>query len=183
MSERHFYQAGRLLATALRGYSASFGLFTETVVKPWMAEHPGSDPVLNLIGQQVIGFKDEAAGKLPPAGLSRNSRRDFLIPVRGAAGQPWRDAMAKFNKAPKLRDILRFFEIPSEILTGGGLYVVNWMDFLPDVSDVVVLYVMGELPENKHLTPMKTSEFFVLYEKAREIKNERAQTPPPGERD
>lgn len=164
-----FFRADHLLTSALRGYAAAHGLYIETTVRPWLVDHPGYEPIIDLVSQDVIGFADP--GREIPRGLRRHNGYGRLVPWRkDAASKPWRDAAEKLNQAPKLKDILRPFEISSFVISGAALHITRWMDFAPEADDVVVVYTGGVLEDNSHLTPMKQSEFYLLYEKAQEAK-------------
>jgi hypothetical protein len=164
VSELHFYRARPDLAAALRAFAIAREEFVDTVVKPFIAEHPLHEPQINSWSQGVIGFADGAPNDLPPVGLSRSQRRGYLIPARGAAGQGWRDHIARLNAAPKLPAVLGEHGVPElvEDLGHGLIYLVRWMDF---GGDDCVIYVGAPFDEKVDaVEPMKRSEFYALRE-------------------
>ena len=174
MSDRYFYRANPDLASALRAMAVDRHEYFDRVIKPYREEHPDNESMWRS-KMRCVGFADGKPDEDPPAGLSRSQRREHLIPVRGKAGEPWRQRMAEFNKLPNHEKVLREFDVPTEVFGPGRLYFTSWMDLDSNSDDPdgpnVVVYLGYEFdPVPAALEPMKRSEFYALHEAAMERK-------------
>lgn len=172
MSDRFFYRANAELAAALRAMAVERREFWDRVIKPYREEHPDNEPMWRS-QMSCVGFADGKPDEDPPEGLSRSQRRAHLIPVRGKAGEPWRQRMAEFNKLPNHEKVLRQFDVPTEVFGPGVLYFASWMDLDEghDGPNAVVFLGYEYSPVPAALEPMKRSEFYALHEAAMERAN------------
>lgn len=177
MSDVWFYRPSAELAAALRDYEAQRTRHIETVVRPFVKQYPDNEPLVNSLSNQVIGFKDGKPEDPPPEGLSRSQRREHLIPVRQAAGDPWREWMRKLELPVRREQVFRRFGCDavmgmSMVHEGrAAMHYPNFVDFGDDEGGMFVYYgtELPTVPES--LTPVKRSEFYAIqeaYEERRE---------------
>jgi hypothetical protein len=170
MAEFYFYRADDALTAALREHHRKLKEHYDEVVAPFKAAHPDNDPIIRNPFGTIIGFRDGKPSDPPPTGLSRAQRRDHLIPVKQAAGDPWREAMKDLTPPSNAQRILETFGIREQIAAKDGRSYLCWPNFLDlttgEVDDGVVIYMSVEMDKVPDcLTPMRRSEFYALEEK------------------
>ena len=170
MSDLHAYRASDELATALRSFADEYGTCVDAVWR-WDNENPGTKLVFLGGGfgpdPSLVGFSDSADEV--PKGLSRNQQRDWLIPARGKAGDPWRQILESM-KLPSEAAVYRRFEVPAWAQGDGngrgGVYV-STTGFLDAYQHGVFVGNAYEFDKpGPHLTPVKLSEFYAAKEAA-----------------
>lgn len=167
VDKKNYYRASEKLTAAIRDFRERRQIFTRDVINPWMEKHPNQSPWVNTWTGRIVGFADDASHLPPPEGLSRSSRRDYLIPVRGKAGDPWLEQLKVLRGFPFLEDeVWRPFDIPAEYLdlAKNVLHLTVFVDFADEGGMVVVGSPAQFDPLPEDLTPMKTSEFYRLAE-------------------
>lgn len=177
MSDLHFYRADEELTLALRQLRQDSAEFVERVIKPFVAEFPDNEPVQSNWNHQIIGFRDGKLDAPPPEGLSRNKKRDYLIPKSGKIGESWHARLLALNERPTLSDVLKTFGIPREEWRSdlGKVFLVNYADF---EEEGVVIYLGCELSEVPPcLTPIKRSEGYAMQERYKETHDEQSTEP------
>lgn len=160
----HAYRASDDLASALRTWRAEAAEFQRDVIGAWDAEHPDTRSrwVSGVSGLRCVGFTDPGDIAAPP-GLSRNRQRDYLIPKRGAAGDPWREAMGRLNQCPPVAGVWRRFGIDPGVLS-----ISESRLYLPQVRDTLhglfVTWGVPKVPAGDHLTEVPLSAFYAAVE-------------------
>ena len=161
--ENSYYRASAALATDLRDFQVRRRQYVTDYVDPYVAEFPNNSPWFILISEEVVGFTDEAPHLPPPEGLSRSSRRQYLIPARGKAGTLWRERLKMFNsKLPKSSDVWRKHDVRRYVLRGDTIYITHCADFGGDDAIVITGGVFDPVPAA--LTPLRASEFHLVKE-------------------
>jgi hypothetical protein len=166
VSEFFAYRANDELATAWRDLMAKRDQHIETVVRPFQEQHPNNHPLVDS-WEKVLGFADGDRKNSPPAGLSRSQRRSHLIPVRGRAGDVWREHMARLALPATRYQLLRDFGLKEQMYSRNGQTFLGRPDALDFGEDGVFVYTgyeIADVPEC--LTPVKRSEFYAAQERA-----------------
>jgi hypothetical protein len=175
----HAYRPSDELAAALLGHMSADEEFV-TQVKAWDAEHPGTELMWSTHGfstdRSPVGFADGHTAV--PDGLSRAKTRTTLRPVRGAAGRPWRDLLARFDKKPRVEPIWRQFDVPAHgdgFGNGRGGFYIAATHFVDAGEDGVIVFCKYDLTRRSgydeprtlspHLTPIPLSEFYRIKER------------------
>ena len=113
--DRYVYQAPPGFGEAWTAQCEAIDSHNRDVWASRTDEQRTVDVVVNTdpfgVDRIFVGFSDPG-GPNPPAGLSRSSRRAHLIPVRGAAGEPWRKLLAAFTAGPRRSAPFEQFGIP-----------------------------------------------------------------------
>lgn len=178
MPDLHAYRASDELADALREYHQRRFEF-ERDVAAWDREH--DTKLLWRYGgfstdKRPVGFTDPDHAAPTPKGLSRAKTRTELLPVRGKAGNEWRDILDRFNTYPKIAPLWDRFGVPSYVwLAGPGFSSrIIAVDFGDAGDDGVIVYAEADLtrgrdqqesPLSPHLTPIPLSEFYRIKER------------------
>lgn len=177
MTDLLAWRASDEFAAALRARMSEKSEFFDDVLGPWTKAHPGHEPFgsngnATTFDQRVDGFADADRKVDPPAGLSRAQRRDYLKPVRGPAGDRWREVLRELNACPSIDAVFKQFGVPVFALVGHRLCRFNlhlwdevWLTATADIPSTVVNGV-------EHVTAAKTSEFYAAKE-AREAAGSR----------
>ncbi|MGW4128001.1 hypothetical protein [Amycolatopsis japonica] len=168
MTELHAWKASDEFAAALRKRLAERKAYFADVVTPFINAHPKQPPYgthgdATSFDFRIDGFADGDRKSPPPEGLSRAQARDWLKPVRGAAGEPWREALKNLNGIPSVDKVFHDFKIPVFVLSLHRLCRAN----VRDLEVGVYLTASVDLTEGKdcdHLTPVKLSEFYAAVE-------------------
>lgn len=167
MSQIFAYRANEDLTEAWRAAIAERDRHIETVVGPFQEKHPNHKPLIDN-WERMLGFTDGAPHEPPPAGLSRSQRRDHLIPVRGKAGDVWREHMARLALPRTKGTLFKHFGLSEQLYVGsdGRHYLghPNAVDFGEDGVFVYTGYEIETLPDC--LTPAPLSEFYAARERA-----------------
>jgi hypothetical protein len=162
------WRASDKFAAALRQYQTDKQTFIDSVVLPFDRDHPNNPTAWLGTGPldvRCVGFKDMADEV--PAGLSRAQTRHWLIPIRGRAGNEWRDVIARMAGMPSLKDLFTAHDVAPFILVGDLFATPGWF------SDGINVYIecIGDITKtredanpSKHLTPIKLSEFYAAKE-------------------
>jgi hypothetical protein len=164
----HAWKASDEFAAALRKRLAERQTYFAEVVQPFIDAHPkqhpyGSNGDALSFDLRIDGFTDGDRKAAPPHGLSRAQARDFLKPVRGAAGNPWREALDNLNGGPSIDAVFREHNVPIYIFAGHKLCRAN----VRDLEAGVFLTASVDLTEGngcRHLTTVKLSEFYAAVE-------------------
>ena len=181
MSDLHAYRASDELTAALREYHEQRFEFEKSVAE-WDREHD-TKLLWTHAGfssdRKPCGFTDPDPKSLPPKGLSRAQTRVELIPVRGKAGNEWRDILARFNVYPRIQPLWDRFDVPSHTWQAGPGFSsrITAVSYGDAGDDGVIVYAEGDLTVStsdrsgdaqelsKHLTPMSLSEFYAIKER------------------
>lgn len=169
MSEIYAYRANDDLAAAWREAMAERDRHIETVVEPFHAEHPNHHPLIDN-WERVLGFADGVPHEPPPAGLSRSQKRGYLKPVRGKAGDVWRERMQRLELPCTKGAVFQKFGLGEQLYVGSdGRHYLGKPNAVDFGYDGVFVY-MGFEPENLPacLDPVKLSEFYAAQERAAE---------------
>lgn len=167
MTDKRAYRASVEFAAALRAVEGEIARFRRDVVATWDAEHPET-PSLWVqravsVDRDCVGFKD--SGGEVPAGLSRAKTRIELLPARGKAGDPWREAMGTLNNGPKASPIFRQFAIDPGILrVDHGRYYTPGILVTPD--EVFLTWGVPREELSEHLTEVPLSEYYAALERS-----------------
>jgi len=178
-NEFHFYRADDALTAALREHHRQIKEHYDQVVAPFKDAHPDNDPIIRNPSGVIIGFRDGKPGDPPPNGLSRAQRRDHLIPVKQAAGDPWREAEKTLTPPSNEQRVLRGFGVSEQTSTkSDGRTYLCWPGSIDlttgESDDGVVIYMSAEMDPVPHcLTPMRRSEFYALEEKHTDLRSSR----------
>lgn len=169
MTELYFYRASTELAERLRAYTEAAAYYRDKIVRPFVELHPNNEAVQSNWTKKVIGFRDGTPNDSAPEGLSRNQKRNYLIPKRGQAGDYWHSKMVELNeRKPLLSAVLDEFNIPREV-TRPELSKMFMVDFTDFGGDDVLIYLGCELESvPAALTPIKRSEGYAIQERYRE---------------
>jgi hypothetical protein len=163
VDQNSYFRASTALAKDLRDFQACRRQYVVDHVDPYRVEFPQNSPWMLLLEEKVVGFTDDAPHLPPPAGLSRSSRRDYLIPLTGKIGARWRERLDLFNnKLPKSSDVWKKHDIPRDVLRGDSIYLTHYVDFGPGNLIVITGGIFEPIPIV--LSPLRTSEFFLLKE-------------------
>lgn len=169
MSEIYPYRANEELAEALRDFEVQRRQHIAQVVKPFVAEHPNNEPLVDN-RERVLGFADKDRTNPPPAGLSRSQRRAYLIPVKGKPGAVWREWMDKLNLPTTEGDVLHEFGFREQLYAGSdGRHYMGRPSAVDFGDDGVFVYMGCEIsPLPDCVEPVKLSEFYAAQERAQE---------------
>lgn len=122
MTEEFAYRASEALEAAVRGALRRVDEWDRKVLLPWQDDNPTTAPLWvrkshgTPVDKRCVGFADSRPDAPPPEGLSRNAKRQELIPARGAAGDPWRDLLDTFNTRPGVADAFALHGVELAIL-------------------------------------------------------------------
>lgn len=180
MSEPYVYTTTSELWTAWGENEQKRTAFIRSVVEPWDTAHPdakiawATDP--GGADQIPLGFVD--SGQPLPVGLSRAQTRRYLIPARGKAGQPYRDALEQMKGLPTRTTVFRRFGIETRTLGGGlGDGRARWcMTQAARLDGVLFVISHGSPLSSPHLVTAKLSEFHAAKERQTEIEALAADT-------
>ncbi len=169
MSEIFAYRADNELSAAWRAAMAERDRHIETVVEPFQQQHPDHRPLIDQ-WERMLGFTDGVPHEPPPSGLSRSQKRDHLIPVRGKAGDVWREHMRRLELPRTKASLFEHFGLREQLYVGsdGRHYLgrPNIADFGEDGVFVYTGYEIETVPDC--LTAVKLSEFYAARERAQE---------------
>lgn len=181
MSDLHAYRASDELAAALREYHSQRFEFERSVAE-WDREHEATKLMWAHSGfstdRTPTGFTDSDRKSPPPKGLSRAQTRVELIPVRGRAGNEWRDVLTRFNAYPTIQPLWDRFGVPSHTWKAGPGFSsrITAVDYGDAGDDGVIVYAEGDLTVSTsdrngdaqelsaHLAPISLSEFYRIKE-------------------
>lgn len=111
----------------------------------------------------VRGFADVHPDRKPPAGLSRKQGRDYLIPVRGAAGAAWRKLLVDYNLFPNAEvDVFKANGVPMQMFDALRVHVAGIFDF-GERGVFLRIGVAYDKPV-EHLTRVALFEFYAAQE-------------------
>lgn len=175
MSDQHFYKPSAELAAALRDYRAKKIQHVREIVAPFVTQFPDNEPMINSTSERITGFRDGAPDRDPPAGLSRAKNREHLIPVRGSAGDVWRDWIRTLAMPVRKEQVFAQFKV--EFVLGAahrGEAAMFWPNFI-DLGDEHGVFVyfgteLAEVPDA--LTPVRKSAFYSHYEAFQDSRKE-----------
>jgi hypothetical protein len=133
-------------------------------VAEYQRNHPGND-LYASIGLETTfeGFANGAA--TVPEGLSYRRGRDYLLPMRGVAGKPWRDVLDRFNRGvPNISEFLSDRKIPSYVLDADRSMLCHLS--IQDYGDHGVFLTIGTALRlsNDRLALVPLSEFYAAKE-------------------
>ena len=170
MAEQEFaYRASAELEAAVRDALARVDEWERTVFLPWCDAHPGAPAPLWVrqvhgtgVDRTCVGFADVDPVADPPEGLSRNRKRRELVPVPGAVGEPWREAMRLFNTRPTVSGVFALHGVETYLIDfehsrahRPGVLVSD----APGESGLWLKYAMRPR-DCGHLTPVPVSSFY-----------------------
>lgn len=162
------FRASEALEAAVRDALGRVDHWDRTVLLPWQDEHPDIAPLWRRdafgtsADRECVGFTDNHPDRDPPAGLSRNRKRQELRPARGEAGDTWREWVDLFNTRPKVAPVFALHGVelavtdiefsrlrhPAILISGESGESGLWLKY-------------GRLAprETEHLTAIPVSEF------------------------
>lgn len=160
--DKYAYLASEQFAAAIRECQEKIRRFDQDVVRPWDEAHPSTRSLWRRslgLDQVFAGFSDP--GGDVPDGLSRNQQRAELIPKRGRSGDPWRDAVTRFEQRPRVVPVFTAHGVDPWISVLPRVYIAGIAD---TPSGVFLTWGAPHLSLGEHLTPVPLSEYYVAIE-------------------
>lgn len=169
MTETFTWRASDEFAAAIRGYRQKRKEFVDTVVHEFNEAHPDHSARFYRhpfsLDAILAGFADDTSDV--PEGLSRAKTREYLVPVRGSKGKPWREAMRTLEKMPSIDGVFKAHNLSPVVWIGS--YVQRAGIF--DDGQHVYIECGGDLTKERpadgtspHLTPIRLSEYYAVKE-------------------